>query len=30
MLDDVAIVSYHARDGLHVARIGYDWFYGSD
>ena len=24
---DVAVVSYHARDGLHVARIGLDWFY---
>lgn len=27
--DDTAIVSYHARDGLHVARIGLDWFYGK-
>lgn len=27
-LDDVAIISYHALDGLHVARIGIDWFYG--
>ncbi len=26
-LDDLAIVSYHALDGLHVARIGIDWFY---
>ncbi|HUT92012.1 MAG TPA: sialidase family protein [Thermoguttaceae bacterium] len=28
--DDLAIVAYHARDGLHVARIGIDWFYGRD
>lgn len=27
--DDLALVAYHARDGLHVARIGIDWFYGS-
>lgn len=26
-IDDVAIISYHARDGLHVARIGIGWFY---
>jgi sialidase-1 len=25
--DDLAVVSYHARNGLHVARIGIDWFY---
>ena len=25
--DDVVLVGYHARDGLHVARIGTDWFY---
>jgi len=25
----LALVSYHARDGLHVARIGIDWFYGK-
>ncbi len=24
-----ALVLYHARDGLHVARIGVDWFYGK-
>lgn len=24
--DNLAIVAYHARDGLHVARIGIDWF----
>ena len=24
-----AIISYHQRDGLHVARIGLDWFYGK-
>lgn len=29
-LDDVAIVSYHRRDGLHVARIPVEWFYGRD
>jgi sialidase-1 len=28
-LDDVAVVSYHALDGLHVARIGIGWFYGK-
>ncbi|MHC4402128.1 MAG: sialidase family protein [Planctomycetota bacterium] len=27
--DDLAVVAYHARDGLHVARIGIDWFYGK-
>ena len=26
---DLAILSYHARDGLHVARIGIEWFYGK-
>jgi len=25
----VAIVNYHALDGLHVVRIGVDWFYGK-
>ncbi|MFH1922469.1 MAG: sialidase family protein [Planctomycetota bacterium] len=25
--DDLAVVAFHARDGLHVARIGIDWFY---
>jgi len=29
-VDDMALISYHARDGLHVARIGTDWFYQSD
>jgi len=24
-----AVVAYHARDGLHVARISIDWFYGK-
>ena len=24
-----AILAYHARDGLHVARVGIDWFYGK-
>ncbi|MFV2067166.1 MAG: sialidase family protein [Pirellulales bacterium] len=29
-LDDrLAVVAYHARDGLHVARIPVDWFYGK-
>ena len=28
-VDDVAVVVYHMRDGLHVARIGSDWFYGN-
>jgi len=23
----LVLVGYHARDGLHVARIGVDWFY---
>lgn len=27
--DDMAIMAYHARDGLYVARIGIDWFYGK-
>jgi len=25
--DDLVLVGYHARDGLHVARIEVDWFY---
>ena len=28
-VDDLAIVSYHQRDGLHVARVAIDWFYGN-
>jgi len=28
-LDDMALITYHQRDGLHVARIGVDWFYGK-
>ena len=24
---DLAVVGYHCRDGLRVARIGIDWFY---
>lgn len=28
--DDLALVGYHARDGIHVARIEIDWFYGKD
>ncbi len=27
---DVAIIAYHQRDGLHIARIGIDWFYQQD
>lgn len=27
--DHTAVVSYHARNGLHVARIAIDWFYGK-
>jgi sialidase-1 len=26
---DLAIIGYHCRDGLRVARIGVDWFYGK-
>jgi sialidase-1 len=29
-VDNVAVISYHALDGLHVARIGPDWFYGKN
>lgn len=28
-LDEATLVSYHALDGLHVARISPDWFYGD-
>ncbi len=28
-VDDMALIVYHQRDGLHVARIGIDWFYGE-
>lgn len=28
-LDGVALISYHQRDGLHVLRVGVDWFYGE-
>ncbi len=28
-VDDLALISYHQRDGLHVLRIGVDWFYGQ-
>jgi Neuraminidase (sialidase) len=28
-LDDLVLVTFHKRDGLHVARIGADWFYGK-
>lgn len=27
LADGVVLVGYHARDGIHVARIGVDWFY---
>lgn len=26
-VDNMALIVYHQRDGLHVARIGIDWFY---
>lgn len=26
---DLALIAYHQRDGLHVARIRVDWFYGK-
>jgi len=29
-VDDMAIISYHACDGLHVARIGIGWFYDRE
>lgn len=28
-VDDRAVISYHARDGLYVARIEIDWFYSG-
>ena len=28
-LGDDTVISFHKRDGLHVARIGIDWFYGN-
>ena len=28
-VNDIALVSYHKRDGIYVARIGIDWFYGK-
>lgn len=28
-VDDTALISFHARDGLHVARIGTPWFYSK-
>lgn len=28
-VDDTAIISYHQRDGLHVLRVGVDWFYAN-
>ncbi len=29
-VDDFVIISYHHRDGLHVARIVIDWFYAAE
>lgn len=26
---DLAVIGYHAREGIRVARIGIDWFYGK-
>lgn len=26
---DLTLIGFHKRDGLHVARIGVDWFYGE-
>ena len=28
-VEDIALISYHRRDGIYVARIGIDWFYGK-
>lgn len=28
--DDLVLVGYHGRDGLHVARLGIGWFYGDE
>ncbi len=28
-IKDLCLVGYHARDSIHVARIGIDWFYGE-
>lgn len=28
-VDDMALIVYHQRDGLHVGRIGTGWFYGD-
>lgn len=27
--DDLVLLAYHTREGIHVARIGVDWFYGE-
>lgn len=27
--DDVVLMGYHTREGIHVARIAVDWFYGK-
>nr|MBP7431864.1 exo-alpha-sialidase [Candidatus Hydrogenedentota bacterium] len=28
-VDGTALISYHQRDGLHLLRVGTDWFYGQ-
>jgi len=28
-VDDIALIVYHQRDGLHLLRVGVDWFYGK-
>lgn len=28
-VDDIALIIYHQRDGLHLLRVGVDWFYGK-
>ena len=28
-MDEVALISYHKRDGLYVAHVPVDWFYGK-
>ncbi len=29
-VDDLALISYHQRDGLHVLRVGIEWFYQQE
>jgi len=26
---NIALVNFNSRDGIHIARIGVDWFYGK-